>query len=170
MAAIENSPKQKGNSTKKFQKKSTRVDLTPMVDLVFLLITFFVFTTTMSKPTAMKVVMPNDETPTTTDICNSCVLTAALCKNDQIRYYEGDLANAKVYTTDYEGIRLIIQQKKQLVETTKGSGDQFTLIIKPTMESSFKNFVDITDEVTINNIKRYFIDDVRDAEAVKLFN
>jgi biopolymer transport protein ExbD len=88
MAAIENNSNNRTDHSKKgFVKKSTRVDLTPMVDLGFLLITFFVFTTTMAKPTAMKIEMPNDQTTVTDPICNSCVLTAVLCNNDQIKYY-----------------------------------------------------------------------------------
>jgi hypothetical protein len=46
------------------------------------------------------------------------------------------------------------------VQQLRGSADQLVLIIKPSSASSFKNFADITDEVTINNIRRYYIDDL----------
>jgi biopolymer transport protein ExbD len=165
MAAIENNSSNRNEHIKKgFVKKATRVDLTPMVDLGFLLITFFVFTTTMARPTAMKIDMPNDKTPTTDDICNSCVLTAVLCDQDKIKYYEGELGKAVLKTANYTTIRQIIVAKKRKVKQARGSEDQFVLIIKPMETASFKNFVDITDEVTINNVKRYYIDDLTEAE------
>ena len=165
MAAIENNgSKKNGHPKRGFVKKATRVDLTPMVDLGFLLITFFVFTTTMARPTVMKIDMPNDQSTVTDPICNSCVLTAILCNNDLIRYYEGETGKAQIRTADYNSIRQIIVQQKKKVAAARGNADQFVLIIKPTETSSFKNFVDITDEVTINNIKRYYIDEVTVAE------
>lgn len=169
MATVENNSSNRTDYSKKgLVKKSTRVDLTPMVDLGFLLITFFVFTTTMARPTAMKLNLPNDQTPITDDICNSCVLTAVLCDNDTIKYYEGELKKAVFFTADYNTIRQIILQKKKKVALARGSDDQFVLIIKPTEASSFKNFVDITDEVTINNVKRYYIDELSTEEKLRL--
>ena len=63
-----------------------------MVDLGFLLITFFIFTTTMSQPTAMKINLPKDvEKPEEQNkVKESAVLTIMLGKNDQVYYYEGD--------------------------------------------------------------------------------
>jgi biopolymer transport protein ExbD len=167
MAAID-TPTNRHQSGKRMVKKSTKVDLTPMVDLGFLLITFFVFTTTMSKPTAMKVEMPFDKTTVTDGIFSSCVLTAVLCDNDGIRYYEGSIDTAVIVTTDYKSIREIIQQKRRKVFDATGNKDRFVLIIKPSGQSSFKNFVDMTDEVTINQIKRYYIDELNDEEKIKL--
>ena len=57
---------------------------------------------------------------------------------------------------------------KKLLQTTRGNDSQFSLIIKATDSASFKNFIDITDEVTINDVKRYYIDELTDAEKIKM--
>ncbi len=151
----------------RLNKKSTRVDLTPMVDLGFLLLTFFVFTTALTKPTAMNLVTPNDTTTDETLLCETSVLTVMLDKNNKIFYYEGMPANNPLvketaFTTD--GIRKILLQKLKAVAAAKGTADDMVLILKPGEASAFKNFVDMADEVTINNIKHYFIDEMNDTD------
>ena len=158
MAAIENITPSK-NKKNVFVKKSTRIDLTPMVDLGFLLITFFVFTTTLSTPTVMNLNMPYDKVKPDDKICESCVLTVLLTKDNKVGYYEGFAGiNNKIKETSFgkEGIRNIILQKRKLVNALKGTADDFVLIIKPGNESTFQNFVDIVDEVAINNVKHYY--------------
>jgi biopolymer transport protein ExbD len=163
MAEIET--KRLSQKKKRFNIKSTRVDLTPMVDLGFLLLTFFVFTTALTKPMTMNLNMPNDTDSLITDpICESCVLTVLLDKNNRIKYYEGAAENnPPVKETGYspEEIRTVLMQKKANVEKARGSGDQFILIIKPSAASNFKNFVDITDEATICQIKKYYVDEMK---------
>jgi biopolymer transport protein ExbD len=165
MAEIET--KRTAEKNKRVNKKSTRVDLTPMVDLGFLLITFFVFTTTLATPRVMKLVMPDDMKGPDDPVCESCVLTVLLDQNDRIKYYEGAIENDPVIKeTGYASseIRSVLMQKKNDVMKIRGSVDQFILIIKSAAASSFKNFVDFSDEVTICQIKKYYIDELKEAD------
>ncbi|MCP9750271.1 biopolymer transporter ExbD [Ferruginibacter sp. HRS2-29] len=164
------SSKQKGG-VKRMIKKSTRVDLTPMVDLGFLLVTFFVFTTTMAEPKAMKIVMPNDQHEGGVDkICETCALTVVLGDNNKILYYEGLDENAVYKQTDYtaEGIRSIIVRKKAAVKKALGQ-DRMMLIIKASDGASMKNLVNVIDESAISSVKRYYMAELKpkDKEALQ---
>lgn len=149
----------KGPGVKKAKKLSTRVDLTPMVDLGFLLITFFIFTTTMSQPTAMKLFLPKDtEKPEEQNkIKESGALTIMLSKNNAVYYYEGTLdpTGKNFQSTNFKQIRDIIINKKRSTNP-----EDFVVVIKPGPESTYKNTVDILDEMTINEVKRYAMVDL----------
>jgi biopolymer transport protein ExbD len=144
----------KGPGVKKSKKLSTRVDLTPMVDLGFLLITFFIFTTTMSQPTAMRLFLPKDtEKPEEQNkIKESGALSILLSKNNAVYYYEGTLLpdGSNFKSTNFKEIRDIIINKKKSTNP-----EDFVVVIKPGSESTYKNTVDMLDEMTINDIKRY---------------
>src|SRR5438552_2107402 len=91
----------KGRGVKKAKKLSTRVDMTPMVDLGFLLITFFVFTATMSTPTTMNLLMPKDtnKEEELNKAKESGALTILLGKDDHVYYYEGQLTQENASTS-----------------------------------------------------------------------
>jgi biopolymer transport protein ExbD len=186
MASIEeggDSGHKKGPGVKKAKKLSTRVDMTPMVDLGFLLITFFIFTTTMSTPSSMDLFMPNDtkKTQDQTQVKQSGVLSILLAKNNTIYYYEGqlepDASNFK--STNFKGIRDIIINKRKDVMAhhvhdascekiwAENKGDKnscldkdFFVIIKPDADATYKNTVDILDEMTINGVKKFAMVDL----------
>jgi len=153
----------KGPGVKKAKKLSTRVDLTPMVDLGFLLITFFIFTTTMSQPTAMRLFLPKDtEKPEEQNkIKASGALSIMLAGNNQIFYYEGELlpTGANFKSTNYKEIRDVIINKKRSTDPK-----DFVVVIKPTPDATYKNTVDMLDEMTINDVKRYAMVDIFDME------
>lgn len=150
----------KGPGVKKGKKMSTRVDLTPMVDLGFLLITFFIFTTTMASPTAMNLAMPKDtdKPDEQNKVKESGALTILLGKNDVVYYYfANDLM--KIQTTGYKDIRKIIMEKKKSTPV-----DDFFITIKPNKDATYKNAVDMLDEMAINDIKRYAMIDPTEDE------
>ena len=141
----------KGPGVKKAKKQSTRVDLTPMVDLGFLLITFFVFTTTMSQSTAMNMNEPKDDSTQQLKVKNSGAMTVLLGKGDQVYYYFGQLEADKLSqqfkSTTFKEIRKLIVDKKNGTPI----GD-LMYIIKSDKNSTFKNAIDILDEMTISAV------------------
>ena len=153
----------KGPGVKKSKKLSTRVDLTPMVDLGFLLITFLIFTTTMSQPTAMKLFLPKDtdKPEEQNKVKASGALTLLLGKNDVVYYYEGELAPdaSNFKTATFKDIRKVILDKKRATDEK-----DFVVVIKPDNDATYKNTVDILDEMTINDVKRYAMVDISDVE------
>jgi biopolymer transport protein ExbD len=121
----------KGPGVKKAKKLSTRVDMTPMVDLGFLLITFFIFTATMSTPKGMKILMPKDvkDPKKQNEAKESGALTIMLGKSDQVYYYEGqlkvDASENNFKSTTFKGIRdIIIRKKADVIGRHKHDFDQ----------------------------------------------
>ncbi len=166
----------KGPGVKKGKKLSTRIDLTPMVDLGFLLITFFMYTTTMSKPKTMEINMPykdeNIKEEEQSKVKSSTVITVLLSKEHRIYYYEGigdDPTKPPQLNVTYfkqkDGIRDVIINKKKAVEELKAQGalaakDQATIIIKPDEASTYEDLVNMLDEMSINDVKVYAIVDI----------
>lgn len=173
MAEI-NVPAAGGNKAgvRRSKKLSTRVDLTPMVDLGFLLITFFIFTTSMSSPKTMKLVMPKDSKGNEMPIGQSTALTAIPINEGKIFYYHGELTRAletNAYgITNYsmiDGFGQIIRNKQAaLDQMAPGKRKDLMLMIKPAPESNYQNLVNVLDEVLINEVKHYAIMDITPEE------
>jgi len=106
---------------KRAKKHSARIDMTPMVDLGFLLLTFFVLTTQFSKPKEMEINMPVKPKDTTIHIdVDTSTLTLLLTENqEKVFYYYGKFKNdpSIIQTTDYskEGIRKVFREKNKNV-------------------------------------------------------
>jgi biopolymer transport protein ExbD len=156
----------KGPGVKKQKRQSTTVDMTPMVDLGFLLITFFIFTSTMSTPATMDLFMPKDtEKPEEQNKAKeSGALTVMLSKDNHVYYYEGQLAPdaSNFQSTNFDpqnGIRKVIMNKKRST-----SAEDLVIVIKPGKEATYKNTVDILDEMTINEVKRFALVDISPVE------
>lgn len=181
---------------KRAKKQSTRIDMTPMVDLAFLLLTFFVLTATFSKPKSMELtfpVPPNPNDPPPPAIKNG--ITIILTKDDRIFYYEGEykavdsekgpktalselnfsqeslhkyLADKNKWATDEISKLDDKLHSKQIVDTTykrmvrevKANKLAPTVLIKTDDKATYKNVIDVIDEININLIGKYVVVDI----------
>jgi len=151
--------KKKGGKVRA-KKSSTRIDMTPMVDLAFLLLTFFVMTTTLNKPQTMEITMPekpkeDDKQP---EVNEKRVLTLVLGENDKIYWYIG-ITDPKVELTSFsnEGVRKVLMRENSQIK-------DMVVLVKPSDESRYKNVVDILDELTISNVSRYALVEITDVD------
>lgn len=177
----------KGPGVKKGKKLSTRVDLTPMVDLGFLLITFFMFTTTLAKPKTMEINMPYKDDKMTEDqqskVKESTALTILISDDHRLYTYEGIGSNPEQppqlnpvsIAKNTQKLREVLIAKRAMVEGLKQSGalnatDNMVVLIKPDSTSTFKDMVDVFDEMAINDIRVYAKVDItaQDREFIAL--
>jgi biopolymer transport protein ExbD len=167
------------------KKMSTKIDFTPMVDLGFLLITFFMLTTTLAKPQIMPITMPdNDELKEDeVDKVNpDMVITLLLGGGDKVYYYEG-IENPKLDSTDYSdtGLRQVLLAKRERTNRSFGTREEdvkkdgevvgkknvtkMIVLIKPAKESRYKNLVDTFDEMEICEIPARVLVEISDKEV-----
>lgn len=153
------------------RKAAPKVDLTAMVDLAFLLITFFMLTTSLSKPIAMDIVKP-DETPdgVPEPVPASRTMTILLGKNNKVAWYMGEAGKSQPNVETLRQVGKSIMSNKNQVAANNNNDAKKTLfvIVKPTSGANYKNFVDIMDELKIAGITAApAIDDdhITDAEA-----
>jgi biopolymer transport protein ExbD len=178
----------KKGGKKRPKKGSTRVDMTPMVDLAFLLLTFFVMTSTFSKPKVMSLVYPAkpevDKPAPPQEINNAITF---LLTEDKIFYYEGQFRATpgdgkpatKLSETTFgaQGVRKLLADKnsfvlkekakleakllnKEIADSTytrllieaKKNNASLKVLVKTDVKASCKNFIDLIDELKINDI------------------
>ncbi|MFI5133594.1 MAG: ExbD/TolR family protein [Chitinophagales bacterium] len=148
---------------RRMKKHNLKTDMTPMVDLGFLLITFFVFTAELSKPMITNLYMPHDGKEPTLS-AQSRSITILTSSDNKLFYYYGteeDAAkNNLIYPTSFDeksGIGKIIREKQAELDRRSIGKKELFVLIKPGSESSYKNVVDILDEMIINGVTRYAI-------------
>ena len=157
MADIIQNNRHAQSNNKKF-RAALRVDLTPMVDLGFLLITFFVFTTTISETKVLKLVMPKDSHDSTF-IKQSGALVLLPAGSNKIFFYYGNDKTMRG-PADIKDTRRIILEKK----STVAQKDLF-IIIKPTDDADYGQIVQILNEMSINDVTHYAISDLEESES-----
>ncbi|NDV67338.1 biopolymer transporter ExbD [Dysgonomonas sp. 25] len=191
--------RKKGGKRNKPQQKTLRVDFTPMVDMLMLLITFFMFCTTLAVPQAMDIVMPSDQKDDNPpEVVGSKTITLILGEDNKVYYYHG-VPNYEDYNSlveaNYKDIRPILLEKnnvlfkqvndlrkqvrsKQISEShfkeemakLKKSKESITVLIKPTENAHYANLVDVLDEMQICGVGKYMVVDLAEGDKFLLEN
>lgn len=164
MAEIQQQADSGKGGKKRAKKMSTKIDMTPMVDLAFLLLTFFMLTSTFNKPNVMQLTMPvKEKNPEDqSQIKASDAFTIIMGEANKLYYYEGLLADdvkpeLKLSSYSAEGIRKVLLERQRQNPKT-------VILIKPDDKSNYKNMVDILDEMNITDQKKYALVDISKAD------
>ncbi|GHT13169.1 biopolymer transporter ExbD [Bacteroidia bacterium] len=191
------------------KKMNLRVDFTPMVDMNMLLITFFMFCTSLSKPQVMELVLPVKDDQVLNDdeknkVKDSKAITLILGAKDKVYYYLGKIDKEKyanwqsLKETNYAptgGVRDVLAERnaetvkeivklkqqrlkkeitedafKEAVSTLKNDPNGLVVVIKPSDESSYKNMVDVLDEMQICGIGKYALIEMSEGDNYLLKN
>ena len=149
------------------KKSNAKVDLTAMVDLAFLLITFFMLTTSLSKPQSMDLALPDKEKkdePKNEElkVDERRTMTILLGANDELKFYMGLISQPTIAPKSVaygkEGIRQELLKQVKAVPQLTGEADKgLIVIIKPSKKSTYKNLVDVLDEMAICKVPTYAI-------------
>lgn len=169
----------KGSKKVRSKKQNSKVDLTAMVDLAFLLITFFMLTTTLSKPQSMNLGLPDKDPDKDKNkdvkVDENRTMTILLGDNNKLVRYVGLLATPvsggapKDFEYGKDGIRKELLSRKEAVLQYTGNKDKgMIVIIKPSKKSNYRNLVDILDEMAIVNVPTYAIVNDFSPEEYKL--
>jgi biopolymer transport protein ExbD len=189
----------KKGGKKRAKKQSTHIDMTPMVDLAFLLLTFFVLTATFSKPKSMELTFPAPPTNPEEQPPIKNGVTFLLTKDDKIFYYEGefrpkdDEKGAKTQLSELnfsrESLRKYLAEKnkdmqqkvkslisqhennqladttfKRMVRDAKADKETPTFLIKTDDKATYKNVIDMIDELNYNVVGKYVMVDMMKSE------
>lgn len=185
---------------KRAKKASTRIDMTPMVDLAFLLLTFFVLTSTFNKAKTMEINFPADPKDEKERQKVNNALTFLMSKDNKVYFYEGEFypaankdgkAPTQFTKTDFskDGIRKVLLEKnkptreelakleeklikkeipdttyKRMARDTKSKKEALTVLIKADDKATYKNMIDLIDELNITQVGKYAVVDMMPAE------
>ncbi|MEI6311048.1 MAG: biopolymer transporter ExbD [Bacteroidota bacterium] len=189
------------HSKKRAKKSSTRIDMTPMVDLAFLLLTFFILTSTFNKPKAMDLAFPAKPKPEDQiDKVKANGISILLGENGKVYWYPGALKPETVIEkTNFSntGLRMIFTNGNSKIiknmnvlrrdaqkwnypqvfadslfklksREIKSDKDALVVLIKADEKASYKNVIDVVDELNITDIGKFSIMDMTPEEKAKL--
>lgn len=131
---------------RKTKRLGIHMDMTPMVDVAFLLLTFFMLATVFSRPQAMEINLPESDVPI--EIAESKVLTLRGGDDDNIYWNMGTEPGESIPYSELNA--LLVRQRQAL-------GDDLIAILKVDREGSYVNIVDMLDEIKLAGVTKFSI-------------
>lgn len=154
--------------------------MTAMVDVAFLLLTFFVLTATISEPNFMSLMLPPTDGESN-KIIQDKIMTIILDEGDEVLYYTG-IEDIVVKPTDfsYSGIRLTIMRHlagdgsmplcidvdNQGIESGRCWDPIF--VVKAKSKSRYRNLVDVLDEIKLADAPKYALDEYTSEDSIRI--
>ena len=149
----ERTKKGKGKKKKKGRRLGVRIDMTPLVDVAFLLLTFFMLTTSMSRPQTMEINLPPDK-DVKVDVAESNLLTLRINKEGAV-YWSSGIGAPKLVPAGT--LRTFLKEQ--------ATNPKIVALIKIDREGKYINLVDIIDELTnFANIQRFSLAPMTDQD------
>lgn len=148
-------PKKQRRGSKKAKRPTRvgiRVDLTPMVDVLMLLITFFMLTTVFTTPQTMEINLPPDETPV--EVAESSLLTLRVMSDGTIYWNMGIERVQPVALSDL----------RPLLEERLASNPKLITLVKVQRDGTFEQMVNVLDEMSLANITRFSMAPFKDVD------
>ena len=156
MAAVESGQPRshgKGQKRKKKRRLSVRLDMTPMVDVAFLLLTFFIFTSSMSRPQTMELNLPPDD-KTTVEVAESNLMTIRVDKDGNIFWNIGTELPKKIEFSEL----------LKLMKERNAANPKLITLIKVDRDGTYKMMVDVMDELNVAGVSRFSLAPMVDAD------
>ena len=132
------------------RRLNVRIDMTPMVDVVMLLITFFMLTTVFNRPQTMEINMPQEGA--TVEVAESNLLTLRVATGDRLYWNLG--------VEPPQGLEFA--QLRPLLTQRLAANPSLITLVKVDRESSYKSMVDVMDELNLANITRFSLAPFKD--------
>ena len=155
-------------SARKRKRIGFKLDMTPMVDVAFLLLTFFMLTTTFSKSNTMEINIP----PETGEIsiAEKNVMTLRVPGDGNAYWSLGEEAPRRLPLYDQSGSAhaSVSHDVRQLLQQHSAANKKLVIVLKISEKAKYKSLVDIIDELNLLKIDRFSLDDFNAQDEVEV--
>lgn len=144
--------KRKGKRKRHMRRLGIRIDMTPMVDIAFLLLTFFMLTSVFRRPQTMEINLPPQEVEV--EVAESNLLTLRVMADGRIFWNLGIEAPQQIE----------FQQLRRFLITYNENNPKLVTLIRVDRKSKYHQMVDVMDELQMARVNRFSLGEIRETD------